>query len=152
MHCHRQWSPLGSPYKSTGCDIVAARLWSPLSFYVGLSLWISNAEQDVFIPLKCAMLQPSPAWGDLYEPLLHISSIIPRMFISDHDPKHCTAIEFGHFFYSFVSVSVFDILSAWKFTAPCHSSSSSLLMCHSVSYVMNKHVDLQSAECWFKMR
>lgn len=98
MHCHRQWSPLGSPYKSTGCDTVAARLWSPLSFYVGLSLWISNAEQDVFIPLRCAMLQPSPGWGDLYEPPLHISSIMPRMCVSDHDPKHCTAIEFSHFF------------------------------------------------------
>lgn len=50
--------------------------------------------------------------------------------------------------YSFVSVSAFDMLSAWKFTAPCHSSSSNFLMCHSVSYVMNKHADVQRDEHW----
>lgn len=74
----------------------SARLWSALSFYVGLSLWISDGEQSVFISLKCAVLQPSPGWGDLYVPPLHISSLMPQVFISYHNPKCCTAIEFGH--------------------------------------------------------
>lgn len=56
--------------------------------------------------------------------------------------------------YSFVSVSMsaFDMLSGWKFTALCHSSSCNLLMCHTVSYVMNKHADVQRDECWLEMR
>lgn len=77
----------------------SARLWSVSSFYVGLSLWICDGEQSMFISLKCAVLQPSPGWGDLYVPPLHISSIMPRVFISYHDPKRCTAIEFGHFLF-----------------------------------------------------
>lgn len=77
----------------------SARLWSALSFYVGLSLWISDGEQSVFIFLKCAVLQPSPGWGDLYVPPLHISSLMPQVFISYHNPKRCTAIEFGHFLF-----------------------------------------------------
>lgn len=129
----------------------SARLWSALSFYVGLSRRISDGEQSVFISLKCAALQPSPGWGDLYVPPPHISSIMPWVFISYHDPERCTAIEFGHFFIP-LCLSAFDMLSAWKFTAPCHSSSSNLLMCHSVSHVMNKHADVQRDECWLEMR
>lgn len=89
----------------------SACLWSALSFYVGLSLWINDGEQSVFISLKCVVLQPSPGWGDLYVPPLHISSIMPWVFISYHEPKRCTAIEFGYFFYFFVSVFLWHVVS-----------------------------------------
>lgn len=88
-----QDSPCLLVYRMWHC--CSARLWSSLSFYAGSPLWISNAEQPVFISWKCAVLLPSPGWGDLYGPPLHISNVNPPVFISYQDPESRTAIEFG---------------------------------------------------------
>lgn len=71
---------------------------------------------------------------------------------SRHHPRCCTTVEFRYLLFYCVCVSAFDVLSARKFTTPCHSSSSNLLMCHSETRVMNKHADVQRDECCSEMR
>lgn len=68
-----------------------------------------------------------------------------QVFTSHRDPKCCATIESGPLFIP-LCLTAFDMLSAWKFTAACHSSCSNLLMCHSESRVMNKHADVQRDE------
>lgn len=79
------------------------------------------------------------------------SSVHLKVINMDHHHKpaasglHCTSgfqvqLDMGFFTNSFMSVSAFDTVSAWKHTARCRISSCSL---HSRTVVMNKHADVQ---------
>lgn len=141
-----------SPYKSTGCDIVALHVFDPLCLLM-LACLCESAMQN----RPCLFL-----WN-VQCSSRHLDEVICVNRRCTYQVK-CLECSFPipipsvvqqlnlAVFYSFVSVSAFDMLSVWKFTAPCHSSSSNLLMCHSVSYVMNKHADVQRDECWLEMR
>lgn len=82
MHRHRQYGP-------KVCHIclqdVTLFLCTSLICFVFLCRLVSVNQRQRIVCLffmKCVVLQPSPGWGDLYVPPMHISSLMLWLFCS----------------------------------------------------------------------
>lgn len=144
-------SPPANVCWSTGCDIAARHVFDPLCLYAPARLSVNHrCRTDCLFLGNVRRTSRHHGRGDVNG----LPGVNPPVFISYQGAECRTAIEFElpptFFFKLFFCVSAFDMLSAWKRTAPCHSSSGNFLMCHSVSYAMNKHADVQRDERWVR--
>lgn len=151
MHCHRQRSPRVRHICLQDVTLLLCASFICLVFLC----WLVSANQwwrkaCVYFSEMCSA--PAVTWMRWF--VCTAAAHIKYNTLSVHFTARSRAL-YSNWIWAFfipLCLPAFDMLSAWKFTAPCHSFSSNLLMCHSESHVMNKHADVQRDECWLEMR